>query len=359
MDLPHSRLLNQRLAGTPSPQPVQTVAWLGAVQAQDYRAALWTVGARTQAATEETIEQALATGKIVRTWLLRGTLHFVAAADVHWLRGLLAPRLLARSTRRFQQLDLDESVVARALALLVEALRGGQHLTRAALYQVLEQAHISTAHQRGYHLLWRAAQEGLLCLGPRSDKQETFTLLDEWVPPTRILIRDEALAELAARYFTSHGPATLADFVWWSGLATAEARAGLEMVQPQLVRELVQGRDYWLPACGPDQDGASSSAYLLPAFDEYLVGYKERHAVLAPSLAKQINPGGGLLAPTIVVDGQVVGVWKRTLKRKAPLVRATLFTRLTPAAAQAVETAAARYGQFVGLPVELSCTQEL
>jgi hypothetical protein len=202
------RLLNQRIADSQWQQPHQAVSWLGAVQAQDYLGSLSAVGARTQGATEKTIEQAIADRAIVRTWPMRGTLHFVAASDVRWMLALLTPRILARSKRRFQELELDDAVLARSEELLEKALQGGKQLQRDEIYRLLEQANISTASQRGYHILWRAAQQGHICLGPRSGKQQTFALLEEWVPTARPLAREEALVELTSRYFTSHGPAT-------------------------------------------------------------------------------------------------------------------------------------------------------
>ena len=191
----------------------------------------------------------------------------------------------------------------------------------------------------------------------RSGKQQTFTLLDEWVPTARSLTRDEALAELASRYFASHGPATLQDFVWWSGLTTADARAGLAMAEYHLVGEPVDGQVYWSPSSAPAASSGSPRAFLPPAFDEYLVGYKDRSAVLDPSRAKRINAGGGMLLPSVVVDGQVVGVWKRTIKKGAVQVRVTLFSGMTKAEIRAVEAAADRHGRFVGQPVELSFEQ--
>jgi hypothetical protein len=235
----HRRLYNHRIAGARCDKPDDVVRWMGLIQAQDYLGALWAVGLRTRGATEAGIEQALVDRSIVRTWPARGTLHFVAAEDVRWILELLAPRLIARTSGRYRQLALDEATFARSREVLIRALEGGKRLSRDAMYQVLESAHISTAGQRGIHILGRLAQEGLLCFGARDGKQQTFMLLAEWVPAAKSKTRDEALAELARRYFTSHGPATLQDFVWWSGLTTLDAKAGLEMAKQHLVQEVV------------------------------------------------------------------------------------------------------------------------
>jgi hypothetical protein len=284
---------------------------------------------------------------------MRGTMHFVEASDVRWMLALLTPRVVARGAQRFRELGLDESVVARSKAVFASALQGGKQLKRDEMYSRLEQAGISTAGQRGYALLWRSAQEGLTCFAAREGKQHTFALLDEWVPASKSLTRDEALTEVARRYFTGHGPATLQDFVWWSGLTVADARAGLEMVSPQLPQETIDGQTYWAAPDMPVTGEASPTAFLLPSFDEYLVGYRDRGAVLSPLYAKQAAPGGGMLSATVVLDGQVVGTWKRTIKRDRIVLQVDPFSELGQAATHAVAAAVDRYSSFLGMPIEL------
>jgi hypothetical protein len=183
LNIARQRLYNQLIASNRFEKPGDVVGWLGAVQAQDYLGSLWAIGLRLQNATEQAIEQALATRAIIRTWPMRGTLHIVAAADVRWMLELLTPRVVARSARRLQQqFSVDEAVLARSRQVLVRALQGGQQLSRDAMYQALEAAHISTASGRGLQILWRLAQEGLVCFGAREGKQHTFVLLDEWAP---------------------------------------------------------------------------------------------------------------------------------------------------------------------------------
>jgi Winged helix DNA-binding domain len=225
--------------------PGAVVTALGAVQGQDYLGSLWSVGLRCPGAAEGDVEQALADRSIVRTWLLRGTLHLLAPADLRWLLALLAPRSLAGNAGRHRQLELDDALFARSEKLAVQALQGGRRLTRDAFYELLEGAGIATAGQRGYHITWRLAQLGVLCFGPREGSQPTFVLLEEWVPPAPVLDREEALAELARRYFTSHGPATLADFAWWAGLKVSDAKSGLAQVSSQLEQVSVDGTIYW------------------------------------------------------------------------------------------------------------------
>jgi hypothetical protein len=239
--------------------------------------------------------------------------------------------------------------------LFARALQGGRQLTRDEMYQLLEQANISTAGQRGYHILWRSAQEGLICFGVPSGKQQTFTLLDEWAPRTKNLERDEALAELTRRYFTSHGPATAQDFVGWSGLTVTDTRAGLEMVKSHLVQETVNGQTYWMSPNMPAREDKSPMTYLLPGFDEYLLGYKDRTAALDPLHAPKIAPGNnGMFSPTLVTDGRVAGTWKRTLKKDSVVITVSPFTSLSEAQNRAIGAVAERYGRFVGRSPEIA-----
>jgi hypothetical protein len=219
------------------------------------------------------------------------------------------------------------------------------------MYEVLESGGVSTAGQRGLHILGRLAQDGFICFGAREGKQQTFALLDEWAPKAKRMSRDESLAEIARRYFTSHGPATLQDFAWWSGLKAADASAGLEMARRSLAQETISGQTYWLASSIPATKDPSPAAYLLPAFDEYTVAYKDRSAVLDPSYTKQANSGNGMLYPTMVVDGRVVGTWKRILKKDSLAISPSPFAQLNRAETRAIADAASRYGKFLGASV--------
>jgi hypothetical protein len=350
-DVAQSRLYYQQIATTKFKEPSQLVSWLGALQAQDYHGAKWSIGLRLPAATDADIEQAIADKTIIRTWPMRGTLHFVAAEDARWMLKLLTPRIIRQTAGRYRQLELDDAIFARSKELFTQALQGGKQLTRDEMHQLLEQANISTAGQRGYHILCRSAQDGFICFGPPRGKQQTFTLLDEWVPQVKSLARDEALAELARRYFMGHGPATLRDFVWWSGLTITDARAGLELIKSQLIQETVNGQTCWMSPEMPRLKYDLSTAYLLPGFDEYLLGYTDRSASLDPAYAKQVHPGGnGVFAPTLISRGRVVGTWKRTFKKGAIVITPNPFNVLSQAETQAFAAAAERYGAYMNMP---------
>lgn len=349
-----TRLVNQRVIDQSFTQPAAVVAWLGALQAQDYLGALWSIGLRMATTpalpTETLIEQAIADRTIIRTWPMRGTLHFVAAADVRWLLQLLTQRQIQQSAGRYRQLELDDTLFAQSQAIFAKVLQGGNELTRDELLQSLEEAGIATTGQRGYHMLGRAAQDGLICFGARSGKQQTFVLLDEWVPPTPPLDRDAALAELARRYFTSHGPATVKDLVRWAGITLTDARRGLAAVGGELQHETIDDQEYWLPQTMPTTTSQPAPLYLLPGFDEFVLGYGDRSAVLDPAYADRICPGGnGVFSPTVVIDGQIRGTWKRSFKQGGVTVDWTPFATFTPSAEAALSVAAAQYGAFLGM----------
>jgi hypothetical protein len=355
LDVVDRRLAAHRLASPPFADPAAAVLCLGAVQAQDYLGALWALGLRTRGAAEADVERALAGRSILRTWSMRGTLHFVPAADAGWMVRLLAPRALARAAARERQLGLDARLFGRARDALVAALEGGRRLTREAAYRVLEDARVPAAGQRGIHLLSRLAQEGLLCFGPRQGKQQTFVLLDEWVPPraARRLEREEALAELARRYFTGHGPARPEDLAWWSGLAAADAREALALAAPSLSRDVVDGETFWSGRRPPRAARPGAPMHLLPPFDEWLVGYRERGEVLDPAHRSRVH---ALLSPIVVHQGRVVGTWRRALEKDRVVISATFFRRPGARERRALEAAAERYGRFLGRRAGVSVT---
>lgn len=354
LDIVSQRLFTQRIAGVKFAEPADVVSWMGAIQAQDYMGALWAVGLRIKNAIVEDIEQAIADRKIVRTWPLRRTLHFVAPTDVRWILRYVTPRAIANSRWLFQQFELDDIALGHCTKSVTKALQGGNRLTRPEIYKVLEAGGIATANQRGLHILVWLAQKGVICFGGRDGKQHTFVLLDEWVPEGRMPERDEALAELAGRYFTSHGPACLQDFIWWSGLTTAEARAAIEMAKSRLAQETINGQTYWLSASLSSAKEPSPTAHLLPAYDEYTVAYKDRSAVLNPLYAKQKSAGNGIFFPTIVVDGQIVGTWKPVFKKDSLVITPSYFAKLNKSQSRAAQEAASDYGKFFGATALLS-----
>ena len=349
-DIALYRLFNQQILQPTLKTPRDVVAWLGALQGQDYAGAKWSVGLRLPGSTDADIEQAFADRTILRTWLMRGTLHLVAAEDIHWILGLVAPKLIAGNTRRYGELELDADTLTRSNDIIVEALQDGGLLNRKELLALLEEKGIPTEGQRGVYMLQRASLDGLICQGAAPRNVPTFMALGAAPPHVAAMIREEALAELARRYFNSRGPATMQDFAAWSGLVMADVRAGMEAVKAEFVEETIDDQTYWRPDTTPPT--REIPPYLLPGFDEYLLGYRDRSAVLDPQYAQQVCPGGnGVFQPTIVIEGRMVGTWKRAFKKGAAQLTPLPFTTLTEAELEAFAAAAQPFGQFLEMPV--------
>lgn len=346
----NQRLHHQLLIQKGGKSPGDVVRKLVAVQGQDYLGALWGIGLRTTNGTESSVEKAITEKKIVRTWPMRGTLHFVTAEDVRWMLKLLTPRVIVRSALLYKQNELDNKVFLKSKKVLIKALQGGKILTRPEMYRFLEESRISTSEQRGLHILAHLAQDGLLCFGPRNGKQQTFTLLDEWLPTHRVLDHDQSLAELAERYFSGHGPATLQDYTWWSGLSPADSKKSLEMVQSKLNSENIDSKKYWMPQNFYPQK-RSDGTFLLPAYDEYTVAYKDRTAFLDPGLAQKA--GNGIFSPVLIEGGQITGTWKRVLKKDFIEVDITSFVSSGKAKGRRIKNALSQYSDFMEMPVKL------
>jgi hypothetical protein len=354
LDIARRRLFNQHLVGASFERPDEVVRWLGAVQAQEYAGAKWGVAQRTQGITDAAIDRAFAAGTILRTHVMRPTWHFVAPADIRWMLTLTAPRVHAANAYYYRKLGLDTSVFAHSNAVLAKALQGGKQLTRPELASELQRAGITTSTDDRLclaYLMMRAELDGTICSGALRGKQHTYALLDERVPPARTLERDEALAALTRRYFISHGPATLKDYVWWSGLSASDARAGLDMLKSEFVQEVLDGTTYWLSSNAPAPQEALPIAHLLPAYDEYTIAYKDHSNVLDPQYLKQVISANGMV---IVVDVHIVGTWKRTFKKGAVVIALSPFTPLTEAENRAVVASAHRYAAFLEMPVVLA-----
>jgi hypothetical protein len=355
LDIALERLTNQRLSSPDLKKPADVVHWLGAVQAQDYHAAKWALGLRMHAATDQGVEKAFAAGEILRTHVMRPTWHFVAPADIRWLLKLTAPRVNAANGHYYRKLELDEAVFKRTNKAITKALLGARQLTREALRSAVERTGVATDDLlRFNYILIRAELDGVICSGARQGKQFTYALLDERVPETKPRSRDEALADLTRRYFTSHGPATVADFMWWSGLTAKDANSGLDMVQRHLLKEVIDGKSYWRSSSMPPAKRAERVAYLLPAFDEYLVSYKDRSAAADTDDTKQTPRGNMIFSPVIVIGGRVVGSWKRSLEGNRVCITLNHFAPVSKAERQLVGDAADRYGAFLGLTVVLA-----
>jgi Winged helix DNA-binding domain len=335
------RLVAQRLAGPGHASAAAVVRWLTAAQAQDHGGAVTSVALRTAGGTRAAVEAAFDAGEVVKSWPLRGTLHLVAAEDLPWILTLAAPRVIAKTAARRAGLAIDESTIGYAHELTREALGGGRSVRRDELLAVWDKAGVATAGQRGYHVLRHLAMTGVVCFGPVQDREQLVVLVDEWIPRPRRPEREEALGELALRYFRGHGPAAVKDYTRWAGLTVAEVTAGLAIARAQLTAIRVDGVEYLMDPATPDlltaHREAAREVLLLPGFDEYMLGYADRSAALPAEHADRIVPGGnGVFQPTVVSAGQVVGTWRAAGTAGRREVAATPFTAFTRPVASAI-----------------------
>ena len=346
------RQVSQRLLGSTLGTSADVVAWLGGVQAQDYAGAKWALGIRAPGLTDADVEGAFASGAILRTHVLRPTWHFVTPADIRWMLALTAPRVHAANAYMYRKLELDSETFRRCDAVLTRALQGGQQLTRDELREAFRSARIlPDGELRMGYLMMRAELDGLVCSGARRGNQFTYALLDERVPPTPSLNREDALGSLAHWFFTSRGPATIHDFSKWSGLTVADARNGLSAIEATLETEHVDGKAYWSAAASVPLTVRGSTAHLLSIYDEYVSGYKDRSAIVSATNGTQLMAMGNALTSIVVVNGQIRGTWKRRIDKRTVEITIAMFDRLTKAEDRAVNAALEEYGTFVGKTV--------
>ncbi|MES2734593.1 MAG: winged helix DNA-binding domain-containing protein [Bacteroidota bacterium] len=349
-DIAKRRLYAQQLSGTTFRTAQQTVAWLGAVQGQEYAQTKWGLGLRLPHLNDSTIEQELTDGKIIRTHLLRPTWHLVSSQDIRWLLQLTGPRVNAANASMYARLELDTPLFKRCNTILGQLLEGNRHLTREEINAEFKKNKIEAQGLRLSYLMMRAELDGLVCSGIRRGSQSTYALLEERVAPTRFLDPEEALAELTKRYFASRGPATMQDFSTWSGLSLTHCKKGVVLTASWLERCPIEGKDYYFPADTASQPAPEPQVYLLPIYDEYIMGYQDRTAYLA--LKNVLTPSPPFVYNSmVVVDGQILGTWKRTLGKQAIEMAVDLFQPFTSVQQKAFDQAIHRFEAFNGLPL--------
>jgi len=348
LEIAHRRLRAQHLAGKGLPDPVAVVRHFGAMQAQEYAMAKWSIGQRTRGFDDAAVQGALDEGTIVRTHALRPTWHFLAAEDVAWIQALTGPRVHVINGHYYGRHGLDAKRLARTRSVLVDALRGGNHLTRPELSQALADAGISATGNLLAYVVMDAELEGLIANGAMRGKQHTYALLSERVPEQKAKEPDEALAELTRRYFTAHGPATVKDFAWWSSLTVAKIKHGLGLLDGELESETVDGRTFWFAPGRAVRREKSPAVHLLQGYDEYVVAFTESRPLANLANLDLAIPEGNALIQPIVVDSQMVGYWRRTVAKSGITAELRLAddTHRT-----AIEAAFTRYSEFTGLPV--------
>ena len=354
-DIAQLRMHSQHLWGLPFDTAQDVIHWLGAVQGQDYLVAKWSLAQRTKGVTGAAIDQALADGSILRTHVLRPTWHFVVPADIRWILKLTAPRVHLQNAHYYRKLELDGKLLAKTNTLLARTLEGGHQLTRKDVAAVLERSGISASGPRLAYILMHAELDAVICSGGLNGKQQTYALLEERAPSAKSLDREEALAELTRRYFTSRGPVTVKDFARWSGLTAADAMVGLEMVSSQLEHEVVDDRDYWFAPASLPAKRTTRVVDLVQGLDECIISYSHSRDALRPLPPTPGEPT--VFAHALLLDGRLIGHWRREFDKKTVIVEASLYRPLNRTETRALEAAVERYGSFEGAPTRLIFTE--
>lgn len=347
-DISDIRLASQQISTTECKTVKELVSWMGAMQAQDYAMCKWAVGARLPNVTDREVQDAIDKGEIIRTHILRPTWHLVSADDIHWMLELTAPQIKQFMKSNNKLLGLTDDIFKKSHKLIEKSLSRGEHFTRDELTSMYEKAKIPTHDMRLSHLLVMAELEGIICSGCNKSNKQTYALLHQRVSKTKSLAREEALEKLARRYFMSHGPATLTDFIWWSGLLVKDAKHALELIKDDFISEEVDGKTYLLHDSFLNIKHKKSSTFLLPAFDEFLISYKDRTASISTENMRKAFTNNGIFWPVIVVDGQAVGVWKRSVKKDQVLIDIQLFKPETYAVKKSIYKQAEVFAKFLG-----------
>lgn len=340
------RLNNQWLHQSPALDIPEIVSRMGALQAQDFAMSKWALGIRKPGAFETEIETAFNSGSIVRTHVMRPTWHTVAASDIYWMQDLSAKRIKGSAKGRLKELELTPEVLSRFYSILEKTLAGNNHHTRDELVSLFEQNSIANYDNRMSHILILAEQDGLICSGKIKQGKTTYALLEEWVPQKSNISREEALEKLARKYFSSHGPATLTDFQWWSGLSLSEVRKALNLIQHDFLSENIGSETYWfshtITSSVPE-----NTIHLLPAFDECIISYKDRTATLTVDHHKKAVTRNGIFHPVILHNGKAVGIWKRTIKNQKVTIDIHPFDSFTPSLVAPLEDKIHEFGVFL------------
>ena len=345
------RLINQQISQTVYTTPNQIVSHFGMMQAQDFNSAKWAIGLRLNGCTEKTVIESFNKGEILRTHVMRPTWHLVTPENIRWMLQLSAKRIMQSMKSRDRDLGLNDEIYGKGYRIIEKALEKEDYLTREELTEIFHNTGMKFNSSQMYHIITGAEVNRIICSGVLREKNQTYTLLEKRVPATQPLTKEESLAKLARMYFSGHGPATLQDFVWWSGLPISEARQGLQAVQSEFVSETVNGQTYRMPVChcGLDLQSHSNrrniSLHLLPAFDEFIVGYKDRTAAIISENHTKAISNNGVFRPVIVKDGRVIGLWKKGTSAKK-IITVSPFEPIDDATQQLIDTATEKLRMF-------------
>ncbi len=353
-DIISLRQENQKLVQSTFEKPTDVLSWMCAMQAQEYAMAKWSIGLRLKGSKDADIEKNFNEGSILRTHLMRPTWHFVTPLDIRWMLELTASRVMVVNAFTYRECELDSKIFKKSNDIIVKALEGGKQLTRDKLKSALEKGKIFADGIRLSCFMMQAELDGIICSGARQGNQFSYALLDEWVPPVKKLHRKEALEALSIRYFTSRGPATIPDFVTWSGLTVKDAKEGIAMIGSGLIKEMIDGREYFLTPYALKNKYNSKLTFLMPDYDEYGMGYKDRSAMFNPRIkVPEIGIRQFPYNRMVILDGRIAGAWKRDIAKDRVIIQIDLFTQLSKPAHQKILSAAKKYADFLGMKAEI------
>ena len=350
------RLAAQLLVGTRPRTPIEVVRRLACVQSQEYAHSFWSLGLRSTGTRYADVKAAFDGGEFLRTHILRPTWHFVAAEDLGWIAGVTAPRVQQLNGTMYRQLGLDQARLDRAATTIVEALSGGQHLTRAELGPLLDASGTALAY-----LVMNAEVEGLIASGPMRGAQHTYAVLAErvsplggsgGVPPGLDTAVTGDAAELAYRFYAGHGPAGVRDLARWSSLTQNQATDATEAASPRLSPLTVGGETLWAGPAADDPGEPGYGALLLPLYDELTLSYPQLNFPLADRHPHR--PGEDLFVGSVIIDQVNAGTWRRTVRGRSVLIEITLAPGLDPQAQGHAAAAAARLAEFLDKRLELT-----
>lgn len=348
-----TRLISQKIALPEFKTPSEIVSWMGAMQAQDFSMAKWAIGSRLTETSDKIVESSYNNGDILRIHLLRPTWHFVSADDIYWMLQLSSTKIKSSLKSRHTQLELSDPIIAKTTNIIEKALLKKTYLTREELAHEFSKASIRTDENRLSHILFCAEMDGIICSGPLKKNKLTYALLNERVPFKKIFSRDESLAELAKRYFKSRCPATLGDFIWWSNLSVSDARKAVQLIKDDFHPESIGSSIYWV-SNSDDPMTRKNSVHLLPAYDEFLISYRDRSSSLSKVYNKKTVSDNGIFYPLIVINGQVAGTWKRIIQKNKVIVSVDLFQPTDKTTINKITKKVIVFGQFLGMDAELT-----
>ena len=341
------RILSQQLATPQFDTPQELIRWMGAMQAQEYTMSKWAIGTRLKSGSLAQVEKALERGEIIRTHIMRPTWHFVPAEDLRWMLQLSGQRVKKSFDSYAKKFGVPESTHTACASLLETILRDHNHLTKLEIAEALKHAGITDNTSLAEYFIGRAESSGLLCSGADKDKKVTYALIDERIPSTKELHKDEALAKLARRYFQSHSPAGFQDFLWWSGLTITETRHAIHLIEGELIKDRYAEHELFVHESWVESKPSGDVVHFLPSFDEYLISYKDRSTVLDPKHYPKAFNNFGIFYPVILHNGKIVGNWKKVTKKSGTTIETTFFEKKTKVNKKLIKEAEQRFLSYL------------